>query len=78
MAERFQFFDEMIGHRRQLPLRAAGCENHVVGDGGLIGEIEGYDPFGLVGVERCLDEFQNRFDGGWNLTFASRYRALLG
>jgi hypothetical protein len=68
----------MVGHRRELPLRAAGCENHVVGDGGFGGEIDGDDLFGLVGVERGFDELEDRFYGRRNLAFASRYVDLLG
>ena len=73
-----ELFDEMIGHRRQLPLRAARGDYHVVGDGGFVAEIDGYDLLGLIGVERLLDEFEDRIDGGRDLGFASGYWLLLG
>ncbi len=47
-----EFFDEMIGHGRDLPLRAARGDDHVIGDGGFIFEIDRNDLFGLVVVER--------------------------
>ena len=47
----FQIFDQMTGHRRDMPLRSAGCDHDVVADGGLPGHINGHDVFGLVVIQ---------------------------
>ncbi len=45
----------MLGHRADLPLRAAGGDDHVVGDAGLPGEVDDDDVFGPVVIQGPLD-----------------------
>ena len=46
-----QFFDQMIGHCRELPLIAAGGDDHGVGDAALAGEIDDDDFFRFVAIQ---------------------------
>ena len=47
---------QMLGHGAQLPRGAAGGDDHEVGDAGFTGEVDGDHIFGLVVVERFLDQ----------------------
>ena len=46
----------MLGQRRDLALRAAGGDDHVIGDAGFAGEVDDDDVLGLVVVERLERE----------------------
>lgn len=44
-------FDEMIGDGADVPLRAAGCDHHIVSDGGFAAQVDGDDVFRLIIIQ---------------------------
>lgn len=56
----FEFFPEMFGHRGDVALRRAGCDDHVIGKIGFAGEIDDDHVLRFVVVERRRDQINER------------------
>jgi hypothetical protein len=50
---------ELFGDRGDLPRRAAGGDDHVIGDGGLAPQVDGDHVLGLVVVQRGQHQRQD-------------------
>ena len=58
-SEFLHLFNNMIGHRRDLPLRGPGSDYHVVRDAGLTCKIDDDHVVGFVAVQRSLDRLEH-------------------
>ncbi|PAV66666.1 hypothetical protein WR25_13309 [Diploscapter pachys] len=57
-------FGDLVGHRCDLPRRAAAGDHHMVSDRRFARERNRNDLFGLIVVQRRQDQSQQRFDFG--------------
>src|SRR5262249_37173128 len=69
-AEGLELDRQVVGHGAELARGAPAGDDHVVGDAGFSGEVDGDHGFGLVVVERLFDEAEELFRRGRNLWFA--------
>src|SRR6266568_6480068 len=68
---------DALGQRRDLALRPAGRDHHLVGDAGLALEVDDDDVLCLAVVEGLLDAFEEAW-GGTRLRAGRRFRARYG
>jgi hypothetical protein len=59
----FEAFGQALGKRHHLPLRAAGGDEHEIGDIGFALEIDGGDVFRLAIVEQLLGKSEKLLRG---------------
>ena len=65
----FKFFPEMCSHGRNLSLRRARCDDHVIGKTGFTGEIDNDDILSLIVIEGRLSNFQKFLRGYFRSRF---------
>src|SRR5258708_12342841 len=68
---------DALGQRRDLALRPAGRDHHLVGDAGLALEVDDDDVLCLAVVEGLLDAFEEAW-GGTRLRAGRRFPARYG
>ncbi len=60
MAALFELLDQMGGERRDVAMRTATGDNHVIGDGSFSGKVDNRNVLGLVVFERADGDAAHR------------------
>ena len=75
-AKRLQTFQQMLRDRPDMPVGAAGCDDHGISEGGFVGEVDGDEILRLVLIEAFLDCLKQRARGWCSGTRRRRAQGL--